>query len=334
MRTQTSRRSTPGTPKVRDAKLLFLGSDDEFKGEGMRGTLHENRPCIVTRSATLLGALERLHSEAVDIALLSHKFRDEELALFAADARRRGFEGLILRLPSLGASESAGKSPATGFPGTKGLGNDPLYPARLATGVRQQAERAPDSISITERQRVVLARVCEGWTSQQVARHLKCTEGAVKGVLQELFRKLGARNRAQIVRMAFETGLIDVDRKAAERPERVLSRSLASATDLEAKEPVHVGDFIIDVVMHQVWVRGVETHLTPTEFELLWFFAMHAGKLVKSSTIRERFWRNPTAREASLRVLVGALRAKIEVSDTPQYLITERSLGYRFNPSP
>jgi DNA-binding response OmpR family regulator len=46
------------------------------------------------------------------------------------------------------------------------------------------------------------------------------------------------------------------------------------------------------------------------------------------------FWRNPTARVGSLRVLVGTLRAKIEATGTPRYVITERSLGYRFNPSP
>jgi hypothetical protein len=40
------------------------------------------------------------------------------------------------------------------------------------------------------------------------------------------------------------------------------------------------------------------------------------------------FWRNPTARVGSLRVLVGALRSKIEAGKTPRYLITKRSFGY------
>jgi two-component system KDP operon response regulator KdpE len=98
--------------------------------------------------------------------------------------------------------------------------------------------------------------------------------------------------------------------------------------------PIHVGDFIIDAAMHQAWVRGVETRLTPSEFQLLWILATHSGKLVKSSTLREMFWRNPTAKVGSLRVLVGTLRSKIEATKTPRYLITERSLGYRFIPSP
>ena len=56
----------------------------------------------------------------------------------------------------------------------------------------------------TARQQAVLVRVSEGWTNQETAIHLKCSEGSVKAVLQELFRKLGVRRRTQIVRLALE----------------------------------------------------------------------------------------------------------------------------------
>ena len=110
--------------------------------------------------------------------------------------------------------------------------------------------------------------------------------------------------------------------------------TLAPMGDLQEKEPVSVGHFVVDVAMHRVWVRGVETHLTPREFELLGVLVMHPGQLVENTTLCEIFWRNPTSKQDALRVLVGALRAKIEVSKTPQYLVTERSLGYRFYPLP
>ncbi len=42
------------------------------------------------------------------------------------------------------------------------------------------------------------------------------------------------------------------------------------------------------------------------------------------------FWRNPTAKQDSLRVLVRGLRAKIESGNIPQYILTERNFGYRF----
>jgi DNA-binding winged helix-turn-helix (wHTH) protein/DNA-binding CsgD family transcriptional regulator len=270
------------------------------------------------RSATLLGALTRLQSEAIDVVLLSDNFRDEELALFTADARRGRFHGLILRVASVGA-------------------HAPLKDSLpVAPGVHRKNERIRGGIYFTEKQRTVLAHVSNGWTNQQIAGDMKCTEAAIKGVVQELFRKLQVRKRTQIVRVAIEKGLVTMEGSPAEKAKetRVAGVGLTLAPTVKDQQPIHVGDFIIDVAMHQAWVRGVETHLTPSEFQLLLLLTTHSGKLVKSSTLREMFWRNPTARVGSLRVLVGALRSKIKAGKIPRYLITERSFGYRFIPSP
>jgi DNA-binding response OmpR family regulator len=293
-------RSVPGAPKIREAKLLLVGSDDDFKGGVTAG-----------KSATLLGALARLHAEAIDVVLLSHNFRDEELALFTADARRGGFHGLILRVASLDAHAPF---------------DDTLPGTHAASG----------AISLTDKQRNVLAHVSEGLTNQQIAHNMKCTEAAVKAVVQELFRKLEVRKRAQIVRVAIERRLIQIEGNPVRRANetREMSRAFTLAPAERKQQPIHVGDFVIDVAAHQAWVRGVEIRLTPSEFQLLWILATHSGRLVKSSTLREMFWRNPTARVGALRVLVGTLRSKIEAGKIPTYVITERSLGYRFIPSP
>jgi DNA-binding response OmpR family regulator len=310
MRAQTGIRSVPSTPRIREAKLLLVGSEDDFKGGVAGEIMGGSRSYIAGKSATLLGALARLHPEAIDVVLLSHKFREEEFALFTADARRSGFQGLILRVAPVGAPVSLNEN----SPGT---------------------HAAPSTISFTDRQQAVLARVSDGWTNQQIAHNMKCTEAAVKAVVQELFRKLEVRKRAQIVRVAIEKRLIHVQGNPPGNTKPMeADQAFTLAPSLKDQQPLHVGDFIIDMTTHQAWVRGVETHLTPSEFQLLWMFATHAGKLVKSSTLREMFWRNPTARVGSLRVLVGTLRAKIEATTTPQYVTTERSLGYRFIPKP
>jgi DNA-binding NarL/FixJ family response regulator len=62
--------------------------------------------------------------------------------------------------------------------------------------------------SLTGREQAVLKRVSEGWSNQQIALHLNCSVGSVKATIQQLFRKLGVRKRAQIVRLAFEKALI------------------------------------------------------------------------------------------------------------------------------
>jgi DNA-binding CsgD family transcriptional regulator/DNA-binding winged helix-turn-helix (wHTH) protein len=320
MRAQTSERSVPGTQQIREAKLLLVGSEEDFRGGFTGDIMSVKRSYVAGRSTTLLGALARLHSQAIDVVLLSHRFRDDELAMFTADARRSGFQGLLLRVASLDAPASL----------------DYRFPSpRPAPGPHQENEPTSGTISFTDRQRSVLVHVSEGWTNRQIARSMNCTEAAIKAVLQELFRKLQVRKRAQIVRVAIERQLIHIEGPvggASEITETGGAFTLAPA--LKDPERIHVGDFIIDAAMHQTWVRGVEAHLTPSEFQLLWVLATHSGKLIKSTTLREMFWRNPTARVGSLRVLVGTLRSKIEATKIPRYLITERSLGYRFIPSP
>ena len=162
------------------SKLLLIGSDDVFKSDVACRIFNGHQFRIVGRSTTLLGALAHLKSSAIDLVLLSREFREEELSLFALDAHRRGFDGLILHVVSL-------TSEATPDVQTRLELTDPY-----------------GSISFTAKQQAVLTRVSEGWTNQQIALHLKCSEGSVKAVLQELFSKLGVRKRAQIVRMAFE----------------------------------------------------------------------------------------------------------------------------------
>ena len=334
MKAQRNVRSVPNASKGQHVKVLLVGREDQFKGNRAGWIFNGNR---IWRSASLLGALKRLQSDAIDVVLLGDKFRPEEQGLFVTGARRGGFAGLILCLAPTGrfgsdffrVSSSAGLSPT-------GSLEDLLHAGRKTIVMRGGNERSNAVISLNARERAVLARVSDGWTNQQVARELKCTEGGVKAILQQLFRKLGVRKRAQIVRLAFEKGLFDAEEGARGRPHRAtkVANLLMSAAEYQEKQPISVGHFVVDVVMHRVWVRGVETHLTPTEFELLAIFVMHPGELLESNRLREIFWRNPTSKQDSLRILVAALRAKIEVSKTPQYIVTERSFGYRFNPSP
>ena len=226
-----------GKPEHPGCELLLVGTEEDFKGSVTGGIVPGERSSIAGRSSTLLGALERLHSIAIDIVLLSHKFRDEELALFTADARRSGFSGLILRVAPLGAYQ-------------------PDFSATLPLAGFSSATRPFSNklvISLTEKQRAVLAHVSEGWTNQRIAQEMKCTEAAVKAVLQDLFKKLEVRKRAQIVRIAIEKRLIPIQAKSVQPSDETPQTTQAAA------QPVEIGDFIIDVAMHQVWVCGLKS---------------------------------------------------------------------------
>ena len=96
---------------------------------------------------------------------------------------------------------------------------------------------------------------------------------------------------------------------------------------------IEVGDFNINLEAHSVAVRGKEVHLTPKEFELLIYFAQHAGKVLTHRALLSAVWGGQNVRQPEyLRVFVGQLRKKIEAEGSPRYIVTEPWIGYRFDP--
>jgi len=92
------------------------------------------------------------------------------------------------------------------------------------------------------------------------------------------------------------------------------------------------GDLIIDRERFRVLRNGEEVRLTPKEFELLTFLAQHPGRVLTHRAILKAIWGvNAVDQPEHLRVLVGALRKKIEPNpSTPKYILTEPWVGYRF----
>jgi two-component system KDP operon response regulator KdpE len=111
---------------------------------------------------------------------------------------------------------------------------------------------------------------------------------------------------------------------------RVQLRRRPSHQQSEAKRVLSVGDFCIDVAQHRVAVRGQMIRLTPLQFDLLVCFAEHAGQLLTHRVILQDVWGLDQDRPEYVRVHIGQLRKKIEVSDAPQYIVTEPWIGYRF----
>jgi two-component system KDP operon response regulator KdpE len=99
-----------------------------------------------------------------------------------------------------------------------------------------------------------------------------------------------------------------------------------------ASEPLVRGGLTIDRERFRVSRDGDEVRLTPKEFELLTYLAQHPGRVLTHRTILKAIW-GPHAvdQPEHLRVLVGALRKKIEPNpSSPRYILTEPWVGYRF----
>jgi len=109
---------------------------------------------------------------------------------------------------------------------------------------------------------------------------------------------------------------------------RVAMRRMATP----AEEPVFTrGQLVVDLARRTVAVGGQEVQLTPTEYDLLRVFVIHAGKVLTHTTLLRQVWGAETVNEAHLlRVNISNLRRKIEPDPSrPTYIVTEPGVGYR-----
>jgi two-component system KDP operon response regulator KdpE len=116
------------------------------------------------------------------------------------------------------------------------------------------------------------------------------------------------------------------------RVQAVLRRAQWVETPVREGQVVR-GDIVADLERHRLTVRGEAIELTPTEFNLMVYLMEHTGKVLPHQTILKNVWGPEYGREAEyLRVYIGRLRQKIEKNPSePEYLYTERGIGYSFN---
>lgn len=102
----------------------------------------------------------------------------------------------------------------------------------------------------------------------------------------------------------------------------------------ESRESIQLGDFQIHLASRQVKVREAEVKLTPKEFDLLTYLAEHPHRVITHRTLLAAVWGDlSTDQPEYLRVFIGQLRKKIEKNPAdPKYLLTDRWVGYRFEP--
>jgi two-component system KDP operon response regulator KdpE len=88
----------------------------------------------------------------------------------------------------------------------------------------------------------------------------------------------------------------------------------------------------IDLAKREVIVRGKVVKLRPTEFRLLYHLVQNAGWVMTHEMLLSKVW-GPEYRDETqyVRLYITYLRQKIEEDPShPQYILTERGVGYRF----
>jgi DNA-binding response OmpR family regulator len=120
-------------------------------------------------------------------------------------------------------------------------------------------------------------------------------------------------------------------RELAARVGTVLRRA---PTAPAAREPIVVGDVVIDGLGREVTRAGTSVTLTAREFDLLWFFAGHPRQVFSRAQLMDSVWGYAAAIDTgTVTVHVRRLREKIERDPSrPVHLQTIWGVGYRFDP--
>jgi two-component system, OmpR family, KDP operon response regulator KdpE len=91
------------------------------------------------------------------------------------------------------------------------------------------------------------------------------------------------------------------------------------------------GALTIHFQKEQVTLAGVPVKLTPIEYRLLYQLVRNAGHVLPHEAFLDRVWGgNHEVGAEHLKVFISRLRAKLRRPGSPEYIQTERGIGYRF----
>jgi two-component system KDP operon response regulator KdpE len=138
---------------------------------------------------------------------------------------------------------------------------------------------------------------------------------------------------------AFSLGVDDYLTKPFNFPElvarvqAVLRRTGASSDEDDSNSTFHNEEMDIDWRSRQVWVRGQQISLSPTEFRLLSCLVENRGWIVTHEDLLRKVWGpNYFGDKSYVKLYVRYLRQKIEMDPgSPKWIMTERGVGYRFS---
>jgi two-component system, OmpR family, KDP operon response regulator KdpE len=161
----------------------------------------------------------------------------------------------------------------------------------------------------------------------------------------EVLRRMQAQGRAAVIVVSVMPGERDkvraLDAGADDyvvKPfgmEELLARIravLRRQAAIPGGEPViRAGDLELDLARRQVTAGGRQVSLTPTEYEVLRYLALNAGKPVTHTTLLRQVWGEYAVGDRyNTRYVVGQLRRKLgDDPSRPRYIVSEPGVGYR-----
>lgn len=100
----------------------------------------------------------------------------------------------------------------------------------------------------------------------------------------------------------------------------------------DEKKAIKLGDIKIDLSSREVFIDNKRIDLTPLEFNLLYYIAKNAGKVLSWESIFSEIWgfKDWEGSKEVVKINIYRLRQKIEKNHSkPKYLLTVRGIGYK-----
>ncbi|MCS7241108.1 MAG: response regulator transcription factor [Candidatus Caldatribacterium sp.] len=121
-------------------------------------------------------------------------------------------------------------------------------------------------------------------------------------------------------------------REVVARVKAVLRRSKAQNT--EKHRMVDLGPLHIDYEARKVLVHGTPVNLTPKEFELLYFLALHPERVFTREKLLEEIWGYDFPGDTrTVDTHIKRIREKLEEVGAPPLIKTVWGFGYKLDPS-
>jgi DNA-binding NarL/FixJ family response regulator len=148
---------------------------------------------------TGLQATREIKSQAPEVSVLILSMHDDERYLF--EALKAGASGYVLKAQADTDLLAAIRAVERGEPF--------LTPAAQRTLIRDVLERGSSGEELTPREEEIVKLVAEAHTTKEIAAILHLSEKTVENHRANAMRKLGMRDRVELVRYAIRRGLIE-----------------------------------------------------------------------------------------------------------------------------
>ncbi len=111
---------------------------------------------------------------------------------------------------------------------------------------------------------------------------------------------------------------------------KAVIRRVQASNDSTALPSYNYADLLVDFAKHLVTLNGQNVNLTATEYRMLSYLAMNAGRVITGGQLLDHVWGEEySGSDHLLQVNIGRLRQKLgDNAREPKYIQTKAGIGY------